>query len=140
MSELETARLSIDVKSQVGVTVNALSAQRIDEIKLEVAATLDAYYTRFNERNMAALPEEIFHIPWILLDAKGPQTRLTKEQALQAFEAALKALLDNNWGKSVFTTESVCPLNEGAAIASGYNTRFKKDGSVMSVGGVTYTR
>ena len=29
-------------------------------------------------------------------------------------------------------------LNANAALASGYNTRYKKDGSVMSVGGVTY--
>jgi hypothetical protein len=46
--------------------------------------------------------------------------------------------VESGWGKSVFTTESVCVLNANAAIASGYNTRSKSDGSVMSVGGVSY--
>jgi len=39
---------------------------------------------------------------------------------------------------SIFTTENVCVLNGHAAIVSGYTTRYKTDGSVMSVGGVTY--
>lgn len=36
------------------------------------------------------------------------------------------------------TTEGVCVLNARAAIASGFNTRYKKDRSVMLMGGVAY--
>ena len=75
-------------------------------------------------------------VPWILMTAGGPQVDLAKEQAQGRFEASLKDLLERVWNKSVFTTTSVCVLNATAAIASGYNTRYKKDGSVMSVGGV----
>ena len=38
----------------------------------------------------------------------------------------------------MFTTKNVCVLNANVAIASRYNTRYKKDGSVLQVGGVSY--
>ena len=104
----------------------------------EVKATVDKYYRLFTEQNMKALPEEIYMTPWIIIGGSGPEADLTKEQALARFEGSLKQLVQNGWGKSVFTTENVCVLNANAALASGYNTRYKKDGSVMSVGGVTY--
>ena len=107
-------------------------------ITSEVTAAVDRYYSLFSERNMKALPEEIFNIPWIVIGGSGPQPDLTKEQALARFEASLKDLVASGWGKSMFTTENVCVLNANAAIASGYNTRYKTDGSVMSVGGVSY--
>jgi hypothetical protein len=107
-------------------------------IKAEVTAAVDRYYTLFSQHNMKALPEEIFNIPWIVIGGSGPQPDLTREQALARFEGSLKDLVAGGWGKSVFTTENVCVLNASAAIASGYNTRYKTDGSVMSVGGVSY--
>jgi hypothetical protein len=110
----------------------------LQRVKNEVTAAVDKYYRLFSEQNMKALPEEVFNIPWIVIGGNGPQPDLTKEQALARFEASLKQLRESDWGKSVFTTENVCVLNPSAAIASGYNTRYKKDGSVMSVGGVSY--
>jgi hypothetical protein len=110
----------------------------VQRIRKEVTAAVDKYYQLFSEQNMKALPEEVFNIPWIVIGGQGPQPDLTKEQALSRFEGSLKQLVKDQWGKSVFTTESVCVLNANAAIASGYNTRYKKDGSVMSVGGVSY--
>jgi len=108
------------------------------KVTSEVKATVDKYYRLFSEQNMKALPEEIYMTPWIIIGGSGPEADLTKEQALARFEGSLKQLVQNGWGKSVFTTENVCVLNANAALASGYNTRYKKDGSVMSVGGVTY--
>jgi hypothetical protein len=110
----------------------------VAKVTTEVKATVDKYYRLFSEQNMKALPEEIYMTPWIIIGGSGPEADLTKEQALARFEGSLKQLLQNGWGKSVFTTENVCVLNASAALASGYNTRYKKDGSVMSVGGVTY--
>jgi NTF2-like protein (DUF6841) len=110
----------------------------VAKVTSEVKATVDKYYRRFSEQNMKALPEEIYMSPWILIGGNGPEADLTKEQALARFEGSLKQLVENGWGKSIFTTENVCVLNANAALASGYNTRYKKDGTVMSVGGVTY--
>jgi hypothetical protein len=110
----------------------------VAKVTTEVKATVDKYYRLFTEQNMKALPEEIYLTPWIIIGGNGPEADLTKEQALARFEGSLKQLVQNGWGKSVFTTENVCVLNANAALASGYNTRYKKDGSVMSVGGVTY--
>jgi hypothetical protein len=116
----------------------ALTASDVARIKTEVTAAVDKYYSLFSQHNMKALPEEIFNIPWIVIGGSGPQPDLTKEQALARFESSLKDLVASGWGKSAFTTENVCVLNANAAIASGYNTRYKTDGTVMSVGGVSY--
>ena len=110
----------------------------VAKVTTEVKATVDKYYRLFTEQNMKALPEEIYMTPWIIIGGNGPEADLTKEQALARFEGSLKQLVQNGWGKSIFTTENVCVLNANAAIASGYNTRYKTDGSVMSVGGVSY--
>jgi hypothetical protein len=116
----------------------ALTPEQTAAIARDVTAAVDKYYAYFTARNMKALPDEIFNIPWIVIGGSGPQPDLTHEQALARFEASLKDLVASGWGKSVFTTENVCVLNANAAIASGYNTRYKTDGSVMSVGGVSY--
>jgi hypothetical protein len=115
-----------------------ISAGEASQIKKEVTEAVDRYYRLFSERNMKALPEEIYNIPWILMTANGPQPNLTKEQALAGFEASLKQLVENGWNKSVYTTTNVCVLSRSAAITSGYNTRYKQDGSVMQVAGVAY--
>lgn len=115
-----------------------LTAADTARIKTEVTDAVDKYYRLFTAQDMKALPEEVYNVPWILMSARGPQPDLTKEQAQARFDASLNGLLESGWGKSVFTTTNVCVLNATAAIASGYNTRYKKDGSVMSVGGVTY--
>ena len=115
-----------------------MTASEMAEIRKEVTAAVDKYYRLFSERNMKALPEEIYNIPWILMTANGPQPNLTKEQALAGFEASLKQLVDNGWNRSVYTTTNVCVLNRATAITSGYNTRYKQDGSVMQVAGVAY--
>jgi hypothetical protein len=115
-----------------------LSASDVARIKTEVTAAVDKYYRLFTERNPNALAEEVFNIPWLVLGGSGPQPDLTKEAAVARFRASMKQLVESGWAKSVFTTDSVCVLNANAAIASGYNTRYKSDGTVMSVGGVTY--
>jgi len=119
-------------------TAQQTAAVDVGKVTSEVKATVDKYYRLFSEQNMKALPEEIYLTPWILIGGNGPEPDLTKEQAQARFEGSLKQLVQNGWEKSVFTTENVCVLNANAALASGYNTRYKKDGSVMSVGGVTY--
>ena len=116
----------------------ALTAADVARVKAEVSAVVDKYYAYFSAHNMKALPEEIFNIPWIVIGGSGPQPDLTREQALARFEGSLKDLIASGWGKSVFTIQNVCVLNASAAIASGYNTRYKTDGSVMSVGGTSY--
>jgi hypothetical protein len=138
-------RLTIAALLLVGCAASAaaqqgrtLSASDVATIKTEVTAAVDKYYSLFTSQNMKALPEQVYNVPWILMTATGPQADLTKEQAQTRFETSLKQLVEGGWGKSVFTTTSVCVLNSTAAIASGYNTRYKKDGSVMSVGGVAY--
>jgi hypothetical protein len=115
-----------------------LTAADVARVKQEVTAAVDKYYTLFSAHDMKALPEQTYNIPWILMTGNGPQVDLTKEQAVARFEASLKQLLESGWSKSVYTTTNVCVLSPASAITSGYNTRYKKDGSVMSVGGVAY--
>jgi CxxC motif-containing protein (DUF1111 family) len=47
--------------------------REVTQIKREVTEAVEKYYRLFSERNMKALPEEIYNIPWILMTANGPQ-------------------------------------------------------------------
>jgi len=115
-----------------------LSTADVAVIKKEVTAAVDKYYRLFSEQNPNALAAEVFNTPWLVLGSSGPQPDLTQEASVRRFETSMKQLVASGWAKSVFTTENVCVLNANAAIASGYNTRYKTDGTVMSVGGVSY--
>lgn len=134
MAMMLAAAVALPARAQQG----ELTPVQVTAIKAEVTAAVDKYYSLFSQHDMKALPEQIFNIPWIVIGGGGPQPDLTKEQALARFEGSLKDLVASGWGKSIFTTENVCVLNGNAALASGYNTRYKTDGTVMSVGGVTY--
>jgi len=116
----------------------ALSPAQLDRVRTEVVAHIDKYYRVFSERQPQVLAREVFNSPWIVIGGSGPQADLTVEQAQERFQASMNQLVGNGWARSAFTTETVCVINATAAIASGYNTRYKTDGSVMSVGGVTY--
>jgi hypothetical protein len=128
----------------VGVLSASPSAQQqmapaeVEAVKKDVTAHLDKYYRVFTELKPEVLAGEVFNIPWLVIGNSGPQADLTKEQAQARFQSSMTQLTESGWARSVFTTENVCVLNANAAIASGYNTRYKKDGGVMSVGGVTY--
>ncbi|MFN8062748.1 MAG: hypothetical protein U0Q12_26590 [Vicinamibacterales bacterium] len=115
-----------------------MSPAEVEAVKKDVVAHLDKYYRAFTELRPDVLAGEVFNIPWVVIGANGPQADMTREEAHARFQASMTQLTESGWARSVFTTESVCVLNGTAAIASGYNTRYKKDGSVMSVGGVTY--
>ena len=115
-----------------------MTGEQMEMVKKDASAAVQKYYQFFRDKNMKGLQKESFYVPWILLTGKGPQNNLTDEQSLAGFEASLKGLLESVWGKSIFTIENVCVLSQSAAIVSGYNTRYKTDDSVMSVGGVAY--
>jgi hypothetical protein len=115
-----------------------MSPGEVAGVTTEVTAALDKYYRLFSEQKPDVLATDVFNIPWLVIGSTGPEADLTKEQARARFQASMKQLVESGWARSVFTTESVCVLNANAAIASGYNTRYKTDGGVMSVGGVTY--
>jgi hypothetical protein len=115
-----------------------LSQQEIAKIKKEVTDVIHHYYQLFTERNMKALPQEIFELPFVLLGPEGVKVELTAEDMTERNEANLKKLLESGWDRSEFPNPSVCVLNPGAAIASGKFYRYKKDGSVLSENAVTY--
>lgn len=129
---------AVAMSTSVQAQQQGLSAAETEAVKKAVIAHIDKYYATFVELKPDVLAKEIFHSPWIVIGGSGPQADLTVAQAQERFAASMKQLTESGWARSQFTTESVCVLNANAAIASGYNTRYKKDGSVMSVGGTTY--
>ena len=118
-----------------------LQAQTEDvaaRVSAEATAHMELYYRLFSERNMEALPEQVFTIPWMTFGANGVNVYPSRPEALVTWQRSLIGLLQRGWDHSEFTVEKVCVLNEGMAIVSGYNTRFAEDGSEMSVGSLAY--
>jgi len=99
---------------------------------------VEHYYTLYYEQNPEALSTEIFTLPWFTMGDNGITARSTEEENLDYFESAIAGLLERGWDRSTFRTKNVCVFGAGSAIVSGTNTRTRADGSVMSVGGVSY--
>ncbi len=115
-----------------------LTGGDIERVRAEVTEAMETYYTLFSERDMEALPDRVFAIPWMTLGGNGIVASTSREAALVRWQGSLIGLLQRGWDRSVFTIESVCVLNGNAAIVSGYNTRYDEGGGVMSVGSVSY--
>ena len=116
----------------------ALSASEEALIRAEAQRHVEWYYNLYFERNPEALSTEIFTLPWMSIGASGATVSTTEAENLERFEAAIAGLVERGWNRSIFTTKTVCVLNAGSAIVSGTNTRTRTDGSIMSVGGVSY--
>ncbi|MEQ8313323.1 MAG: hypothetical protein RL839_09185 [Gammaproteobacteria bacterium] len=116
----------------------AQSEETTAKVTSEAEAHMNLYYDLFSDRNMQALPEQVFTIPWMTFGNNGMNVYTSRDEALVSWQGSLISLLQRGWDHSEYTVENVCVLNEGAAIVSGYNTRYAEDGSEMSVGGVVY--
>ena len=110
----------------------------VARVSTEAAAHMELYYRYFSERNMEAMPDEVFTVPWMTYGTNGINMSLTRAEALVRWQRSLIGLLQRGWDRSEFTVENVCVLNEAMAIVSGYNTRFAEDSTEMSVGSLVY--
>tara|TARA_B100001250_G_scaffold229577_1_gene197061 strand:+ start:683 stop:1210 length:528 start_codon:yes stop_codon:yes gene_type:complete len=107
-------------------------------IKSEAQRHVELYYNFYYEQNPQALSTQIFTVPWFAMGANGITTYTTVEENLDYFSSAIAGLLERGWDKSTFRTKNVCIFGAGSAIVSGTNTRTRQDGSIMSLGGVSY--
>lgn len=115
-----------------------LTAADVALIEAQAQRHVERYYNFYYERNPEALSTEIFTLPWYTMGANGITARSTEAENLAFFSSAIAGLIDRGWDRSTFRTKTICVLNAGAAIVSGTNTRSRADGSIMSVGGVSY--
>ena len=132
------AALFLILTSLEPVAGQELTAAEEALIKAETQRHVERYYNYYYERNPEALSTEIFTLPWISMGGNGVRITTTQEENLASFESAIEGLLERDWNRSIFTTKHVCVLTAGSAIVSGTNTRTRVDGSIMSVGGVSY--
>lgn len=115
-----------------------LTASEAALIEAEAQRHVELYYDYYYERNPEALSTEIFTSPWFTMGANGITARATMAENMEYFSSAIDGLLERRWDRSIFRTINVCVLGAGSAIVSGTNTRTRGDGSIMSVGGVSY--
>ena len=127
--------IMIQVRPALG---QELTAAETALIEAQAQRHVELYYNYYYERNPEALASEIFTLPWYTMGANGLVARSTEAENLEYFSSAIDGLLARGWDRSIFRTVNVCVLNAGAAIVSGTNTRTRGDGSIMSVGGVSY--
>jgi hypothetical protein len=99
---------------------------------------VELYYNYFYERDPESLATDIFTLPWITLGGNGVSITMSEAENLASFKSSIEGLLERDWDRSIYTTKSVCVLTTSSALVSGTNTRTRADGSIMSVGGVTY--
>ena len=107
-------------------------------IGAEAQRHVEHYYDLYYERNPEALSTDIFTLPWFTMGANGVTARSTEKENFDYFSSAIAGLIERGWDKSTFRTKNVCVFGAGSAIVSGTNTRTRADGSIMSVGGVSY--
>jgi hypothetical protein len=130
--------ISFSLLSNAPAAGQELTAAGTALIEAQAQRHVERYYNFYYERNPEALSTEIFTLPWYTMGANGITARSTEAENLAFFSSAIAGLLDRGWDKSTFRTKTVCVLNAGSAIVSGTNTRSRADGSIMSVGGVSY--
>ena len=139
---LETWVMGIAIIGLAATTARAqyppLSAEEVAKVEREVTAAVATYYQLFSSRDARAVGARIFHMPWILLDPEGAKVYSSVEETAALFESSLAQILPQGWERSDFPSPRVCVLSLGSATVSGTFYRYKKDGSVMSVHGVTY--
>ena len=132
------AALFLILASRGPVAGQELTSSQEAVSKAEAQRHVERYYNYYYERNPEALSTEIFTLPWMTLGGNGVGVTTTEEENLARFESAIAGLIERGWNRSIFTTKNVCVLGAGSAIVSGTNTRTRTDGSIMSVGGVSY--
>ncbi|NKB33266.1 MAG: hypothetical protein GKR91_09220 [Pseudomonadales bacterium] len=115
-----------------------LTAAERAVIETEAQRHVEYYYNLYYERNPEALSTQVFTLPWYTMGGNGITAYSTEDENLEYFSSAIRGLLERGWDKSTFRTKNVCVLGAGSAIVSGTNTRSRADGSIMSVGGVSY--
>ncbi|MCG8416112.1 MAG: hypothetical protein MI746_17990 [Pseudomonadales bacterium] len=129
--------LGVGINNQT--TAQELTAAEEALTKAQAQRHVERYYNYYYERNPEALSTEIFTLPWYVIGANGITARATEAENMEYFSSAIDGLLERGWNRSIFTTKNVCVFGAGSAIVSGTNTRTRTDGSIMSVGGVSYT-
>lgn len=115
-----------------------LTPDTVARITREVTAALHQYYDYYNERDMQVMAEHVYHIPFVGVGPDGFRVQSTPEEVTRAHEVHLANLIASGWARSEFPNPTVCVLNENAALASGQFTRYRENGSVLSVNANTY--
>ena len=130
--------LILALVSREPAAAQGLTSSEEAVIKAEAQRHVELYYNFYYEQNPQALSTKIFTVPWFTMGGNGITTYTTVEENLEYFSSAIAGLLGRGWDKSTFRTKNVCVFGGGSAIVSGTNTRTRVDGSIMSVGGVSY--
>ncbi len=119
-------------------SVYSVSAYQEALIVEEVKHIVQTYYRYFSAGEMEKLPNETHNIPYGVLGRDS--YKFSAEETIESYKQSFASLQQNepSYDHSVYTFTNVCVLTPRGAITSGYNTRRRRDGSVISVLGAVY--
>ena len=129
--------LSINIAAQE-THPSAVSPSQEIRIKEEVKLIIEKYYRYFSANEMEKLPFETHNIPYSILGTGRAYTSV--EQSNENYANSIPNIKkeEPDYERSVFTIQNICVLSPLAAIASGFNTRKRTDGSIITIRGTSY--
>jgi hypothetical protein len=119
-------------------TRGVVSANEEALIKAQVIHTVTKYYEYFSSGEVERIPQETHLIPYIVL---GGGVTASAEAAAEGYGRRRQGVIDDldaDYQTSTYTVRNICVLGSGSPITSGYNTRTRSDGGIISVEGVAY--
>ena len=124
----------------LGGLAHAQAAPKPEEIaktKADVLATVNAYFSAFNQHDAQKIANEIYSNPSMAMGANGVSAN-TPDQVAKQYTGNIQRLVESGWDRSVILHYDVCLMNPNLAFAHGTFNRLRKDGSILQAGASTY--
>jgi hypothetical protein len=121
-------------KPVIAQDVKPLDAAASAKIKSEVLDAVASYLNIWNAHDAKSIAENVYAVPSFVVPPNGVVVpSLHTEDIAKMYGNVMKQEKARGWDRSTTDVASVCVLNANTALAGGKSTRYRTDGSVLSV-------